>query len=77
METPIKTRQKSVSIKLGSEKEACRTSINKLTDNFAYFKNRAKLDLKKENRNLLTLSGISNTIFETLTAVSNGQLKFS
>ena len=67
-----KSKQNSVLIKLGSEKDECPTSINKLTDNFVYFQNRAKLDLKKENRNLLTLSGISNTIFETLTAVSNG-----
>ena len=66
------SKQNLVLINLGSEKDDCLVSFTKLTDNFAYFQNRAKLDLKKENRNLLTLSGIPNTIFETLTAVSNG-----
>ena len=66
------SKQNSVPTKLGSEQDEYSTSLNKLTDNFAYLQNRAKLDLKKENRNLLTLSGISKTIFETLTAVSNG-----
>ena len=67
-----KSKQNSVLIKLGSEKDERPTSINKLADNFAYFQNKAKLDLKEENRNLLTLSGISKTVFKTLTAVSNG-----
>ena len=67
-----KSKQNSVSTNLGSEKDDCPISFTKLTDNFAYFQNRAKLDLKKENRNLLTLSGVLNITFKTLTAVSNG-----
>ena len=66
------SKQNLVLINLGSEKDDCPISFTKHTDNFAYFQNRAKLVLKKENRNLLILSGISNTTFETLTALSNG-----
>ena len=66
------SKQNSISTKLVSEKEEYLTSINKLTDNFAYFQNRHNLNLKKENKNIFTLSGISKTTFESLTAVSNG-----
>ena len=72
MERLKKVIPNSVLIKLGSGKDNYLTRLNQLTDNFAYFKNRAKLNLKKEN--FLTLSGISKTTFETLTAVSNGKL---
>ena len=66
-----KSKQNSVLIKLGSEKDECPTSINKLADNFAYFQNRAKLNLKNENINLIALSGISQNSIKTLTAVLN------
>ena len=66
-----KSKQNSVSSNLGSEKDKHQTRLNKLTDNFDYFQNRAKLNLKNENINLITLSGISQNSIKTLTAVLN------